>query len=192
MLYAVTAQSHYRAMALLTQRRQVQRPGRRRQEDASSRLLDAMEQADPADAAVLRRRPDGQRPSTRVASEQVLALYDGRRPSRAPPGSISSEEHPDLARARGVDADAHRHGRPADGAGAGGIRVRPSPAHDTRSSPSRSSASSWRCCSASSCRGRSSSRSARWARAWRDHRRRPRRSASRCRTAMSSDSSPTT
>ena len=88
MLYAVTAQSHYRAMALLTS------DDKYNGQIADAKktfvtLLDAMEQADPADAAAFRdlRAANDQ---YATASEQVLALYTAGRPARRPPGSISS------------------------------------------------------------------------------------------------------
>ena len=64
MLYAVTAQSHYRAMALLTSDDKYNG----QIADAKTTfvdLLDAMDQADPADAAAFRRSAGGQRRSTR-------------------------------------------------------------------------------------------------------------------------------
>ena len=73
MLYAVTAQSHYRAMAILT------KDGKYNAQIADAKktfaaLLDAMDRDDPADAQVFRdMRSANEQYAT--ASDRVLALY---------------------------------------------------------------------------------------------------------------------
>jgi len=74
MLYDVTAQSHYRAMALLT------RDGKYNAQVADAKasftgLLDAMERDDPADAQVVLRDLRSANDTYAAASDRVLALY---------------------------------------------------------------------------------------------------------------------
>jgi signal transduction histidine kinase/CheY-like chemotaxis protein len=91
MLYAVTAQSHYRAMALLTQDDKFNT----QIADAKTtfaRLLDEMASADPADTELLQRLRTNNDSYT-AASDRVLALYV----SNDLPGARElhlAEEHP--------------------------------------------------------------------------------------------------
>ena len=109
MLYAVTAQSHYRAMGLLLPNDAAKYNGQ--VEDAKATFaqrLDELEQAEPDNAAFYEdvRTVNEE---YRQSGQKVLALMDqGRmtRSDRSPPGRGA----PDFAQARGVDADAHRVG----------------------------------------------------------------------------------
>ncbi len=127
MLYAVTAQSHYRAMAILT------RDAKYDAQIADAKktfadLLAAMEQDDPADAQVLREMRTANETYS-AASDRVLSLYVAGDLTGASRLHLD-EEHPDLARPRNVPAHPHRSGRPADRRGTGGLRIRSQPPHD--------------------------------------------------------------
>jgi signal transduction histidine kinase/CheY-like chemotaxis protein len=73
MLYAVTAQSHYRAMALLTHQDKFNAQIADAKKKFSD-LLDQLQQADPADAPILQRLQSENQTYT-AASDRVLALY---------------------------------------------------------------------------------------------------------------------
>ena len=122
MLYTVTAQSHYRAMALLTLDSSYN--AKIDEEKAAfAGLLDAMDRDDPADAQVLRDlRSANETYST--ASDRVLALYDAGDVDGASRLHLD-EEHPISHILEDSLPRVDRHRRPADRRGPGGDPVRP-------------------------------------------------------------------
>ena len=108
MLYAVTAQSHYRAMALLIPDDAAKYNGQ--VEDAKAdfaKLLDEHGAGRAGQRPVLRRRHGQVNEEYRQSGQRVLRVVRPRADpaGRGPPPQRGA---PDLAQARGVDADAHR------------------------------------------------------------------------------------
>ena len=189
MLYAVTAQSHYRAMALLTHDDKYNAQIADNKKTFST-LLDQMDVADPADAQLLHDLRTANE-TYAAASEQVLALYLAGDLDGASKLHLQSEHpisHVLEAGLHSLITSADQQITEAQAA----FDVRPHSAHQRRGRLLGRERRSSLFSSGSSCRGRSSSPSARWAEPSAGSRRETSASVWTSRTAMSSATSPWT
>ena len=133
MLYAVTAQSHYRAMALLIPADDAKYNGQVEDAKADVRQRCSTRWSGPTRRTpLLRRRPGRSTRSyraVRALGSLALTTQATDPAGRGPPPQRGA---PDLAHARGVDADAHRQREGRHGHRAGDFDVSPPPPHRHR------------------------------------------------------------